>query len=315
MSDANGLPTIALSGCTGQVGSRLIEALSGQANLVVYTRRPVAARERLKNPSRCTFVEADVTQAGPWQNELAKADAVVNLFGEGIFNRRWTQSFKELLLSSRIDSTSRIADALKSREKPAVWINASAIGFYGASGPEVSDENAPAGTDLLAQLSVEWEEAMNRHPLPAVRKVALRIGIVLDPRAGALPKMAFPFRLFLGGKIGWGRYAQSWIHHADLTGLILHALDQETVNGPLNATAPNPVTNGELAQALGKALHRPALFPVPAWVLRIVLGEVATAICQGRRVLPAKALATGYRFLFPTIDQALSDLFVPSRSR
>lgn len=303
-----GGPRVALAGCTGQIGSRLISALEPLANLVILSRDPQAARVRLGCSPGLDFVEADVTRPGKWQKALADVDGVVNLFGEGILNRRWTTSYKEILRQSRVQSTLRIGEALKGANRPVAWANASAIGFYGASGPEVRDESAPMGNDFLAQLSREWEDALFGFDLPQVRKVAVRIGIVLDPRAGALAKMLMPFRLFLGGRLGWDRYPVSWIHHADLTGLVLHVLDKETVKGPINATAPHPVSNEELAQAIGKALGRPSLFPVPRVVLRILLGEAANAIALGRAVYPAKALATGYEFQFSRIDEALRDL-------
>lgn len=308
MTETTKTPTWFLIGCTGQIGSRLIEKAQGLAHLVVLSRKPEAYQKKWSNQGSIQWVKGDATTPGDWQAQAAQADAIVNLLGENILASNWTPAFKERLRSSRVESTLRIGEALEKAPKNRIWINASAIGYYGNQGPEVVNENYPPGNDFLAELALDWENALARGNHPGTRKIALRIGIVLDPREGALPRMVLPFRLFVGGRIGWDLYPMSWIHHEDLTGLILHGLTQTGVEGPLNATAPKPVSNAELAAAIARTLHRPNLFPAPRFALRLILGEAADAVSRGRSVLPAKALNTGYSFRFPDINSALADL-------
>jgi uncharacterized protein (TIGR01777 family) len=189
-----------------------------------------------------------------------------------------------------------------------VLVNASAIGYYGPHGDEELTEASPAGNDTLAKLCIDWENAARAAEAQGVRVVMLRVGVVLDCEGGALQKMMTPFKMFVGGPVGSGKQYMSWIHHDDLVGLILLGLDDGRASGPLNGTAPRPVTNKEFAHALGRVLHRPSFMPTPAFALRMALGEVADVITTGQRVLPAKALELGYAFRFTDVDAALADL-------
>jgi uncharacterized protein (TIGR01777 family) len=189
-----------------------------------------------------------------------------------------------------------------------VLVNASAIGWYGVHGEEALTEDSPPGSDFLAQLCVEWERAAHQAEKDAVRVALVRVGIVLDREGGALAKMLTPFKWFVGGKVGNGKQYMSWIHHEDMVGLFLLGLDNPEAKGPLNGTAPNPVTNWQFSKALGRALHRPACFPTPRFMLRLALGEVADVIATGQRVLPKRPLALGYQYRFLTIDEALADI-------
>ena len=302
-----------VTGGTGLVGSRLLAKLRGRGDeVVLLTRRPEVAGKI--NDVR--VVVGDPTQAGPWADSVRDCDAVVNLVGEGIFNRRWSAAFKEALYRSRVESTRNVVRALQGAPRrgdgsPRVLVSASAIGIYGPHEEEELTEDSPPGDDYLARLCVDWEKAAREAESAGVRVVIVRTGVVLDPKGGALAKMLPPFKMFVGGPVGSGRQYMSWIHHEDLIGLILLALDRPEAAGPLNGTAPNPVTNKEFSKTLGRALGRPSFFAAPAFALRLALGEVADVITKGQRVLPRKALGLGYAFKFADIDAALRDVLRP----
>jgi uncharacterized protein len=303
---------IFLLGGTGLVGSRLIARLCQRHDQVVLlTRRPEVARGRWQEA--ITVVEGDPMQAGAWMRAVDDCDAVINLVGEGIFNRRWSAAFVGLLRDSRVKSTKNVVAALANRPRnaagqPKILVNASAIGYYGAHGDEELDENSLAGSDLMAELCVAWEMAAAAAEPLGVRTVRLRIGVVLDREGGALKQMMLPFKMFMGGTVGLtGRQYISWIHHEDVVGLLLFALDRGEVQGALNGTAPNPVTNKVFARALGAALGRPSFMPTPKLILRVVLGKVANVVTTGQRVLPKKALTLGYTFKFAHVAEAMKD--------
>src|ERR1700677_998330 len=298
---------IFITGGTGLVGQRLVPRLLQRGDQVAVLPRRADAAQQLWGQT-VSVVQGDPVQPGPWQDALAEGHAVVNLVGEGVFNRRWTAAYKEILVSSRVKSTDNVVAALASQPKMPgasagkVLVNASAIGFFGFTGDEELTENSPRGDDTLARLCIEWEKAAQAATTHGCRAVMLRIGVVLDRAGGALKKMLLPFKMFAGGPIGSGKQFVSWIHHADLVGLILLALDNPQALGAMNATAPQPVTNRDFSRALGRALHRPSFLPTPSFALRLALGEVAALITKGQRVLPRKALELGYKFQFDTID-------------
>jgi uncharacterized protein (TIGR01777 family) len=301
-----------VTGGTGLIGSRLIRKLLGRGDQVVLLTRRYGPARQIAGPE-CRLVEGDPTQAGEWMNAVADCDAIINLAGENIFAHRWSTAFKTALMDSRVHSTQHVVEALAQKPTraggiPKVLINASAIGYYGPHGDEELTEDSPPGSDFMAEICVKWEEAARAAERLGARCVLLRIGVVLDTEGGALKKMLTPFKLFAGGPIGNGRQWMSWAHHEDITGLLLLALDNPEAHGPLNGTAPNPVTNRDFGKALGAALHRPAFMPTPAFALRLGLGEVADVITKGQRVLPRRALALGYQFKYPTIDTALRQL-------
>ena len=303
-----------VTGGTGLVGRRLIRALRKRGDDVVVLSRRSNAWEHV-GPD-CTIVQGDPTGAGPWQDRVGECDAVVNLAGAGIFDKRWTPEYRQTIRDSRVKSTTNVVDAMRKSGGPGkVLVNASAIGYYGPRGDEELDESSPPGNDFMAKVCQEWESAAREAEAAGVRVAMIRTGIVHDPAGGALKPLLVPFKLGVGGPIGmalnpkdWGKHYWSWIHYADLTGILLLALDHRDAAGPINGTAPNPVTNKEFAKAFGKALGRPAFSPTPAIALRLLLGGVAEVITTGQRVLPRKALALGYQFKFPTIDAALTDL-------
>jgi len=303
-----------ITGGTGLVGSRLMRALHERGDqAIVLTRSPGAAKAKFGD--LCEVVAGDPMQAGPWMEALKNSDAVVNLVGEGVFNRRWTASFKQSLYASRVQSTENVVKAIQrcADGGPDVLVNASAIGYYGPHGDEELTESSAAGDDFLAKLCVDWENAAKPVIKQGVRLAFLRVGVVLDREGGALAKMLTPFKMFVGGTIGSGKQYVSWIHHDDMVGLILFALDNPQAEGPFNATAPTPHTNKHFSKALGKALHRPSFVWTPGFMLRLALGEVANVVTKGQRVLPKKALDLGYRFKFDQLDAALADLFAPKQ--
>ena len=238
----------------------------------------------------------------------AGSDGVINLAGAAIA-RRWTKRHKEAIASSRVQSTRALVQAIgKAGEKPKWLINASAIGYYGPHGNETLSEETGAGSDFLSRVCVAWEREAGKAEDYGLRVVRLRTGIVLGKGGGALAKMALPFKLFLGGPLGDGNQPMSWIHLEDEIGLILFLLEHPEARGAINATAPNPATMSEFCKTLGDVLNRPSWAPVPAFALRLVLGEMADMLLNGQRVLPAAAQKLGYVFKYPTLPEALRSL-------
>jgi uncharacterized protein (TIGR01777 family) len=303
---------IFITGGTGLVGTRLVQRLHERKDeVLVLTRNPAAGRPRLG--SACTIVPGDPTQPGDWMSAVEECDAVINLAGEGIFSHRWNDEVKAKIRDSRIQSTANVVEALarnarSATGRPKVLVNASAIGFYGPHGDEELTETDPPGADFLATVCVEWENTASKAEANGVRVALIRTGVVLDSRGGALAQMLTPFKWFVGGPVGSGLQWLSWIHYADLLGIYTLALDYDQVRGPLNATAPNPVTNREFSKALGRALHRPSFLRTPKFALRLMLGEVAGLVIQGQRVSSRKAVTLGYAFRFSDVDAALRDI-------
>jgi uncharacterized protein (TIGR01777 family) len=301
-----------ITGATGLVGTRLVRRLRQRNDQVlVLTRRPDFAREHFD--SACVIVEGDPMQPGRWMDSISDSDAVVHLAGENVFGRRWSADFKTMLYDSRVKSTENVVKALAQNPHTAtgearVLVNASAIGYYGPHGDEELTEDSPPGDDALARICIDWEKAARLVENSGVRLAIIRIGVVLDREGGALKKMLTPFKMFVGGPVGSGKQYVSWIHHEDLIGLFLLALDRADVRGPMNGTAPNPLTNKDFSKALGRALHRPSFFRTPRFMLRVMLGEVAGLVTKGQRVLPRKAQAQGHAFRFPDIDGAIRNV-------
>lgn len=297
-----------LTGATGLVGRRLVRA-AGEAGHQVCVVSRSADRARQTLPPSVTVIEGDPTQAGLWQKEAPGCDAVVNLAGENIFARRWSAEFKAVLHSSRVEVTRRVVEVFGTGDGRArVLVNASAVGYYGDSEGVTFCEDSSPGSGPLPDLCVAWEAEARKAAEHGARVVLLRIGVVLDPAGGALGQMLPPFRKFVGGPVGSGRQYMSWIHAGDLCRLILFALETESLSGPVNATAPHPVTNREFSKTLGRVLGRPSFCKVPRFVMKLVLGEVADVVVKGQRVLPTKAQQAGFEFTFPGLEDALRDL-------
>ena len=293
---------IVIAGGTGFLGSGLARSYRADGHdVALLTRRP-------RNPGDIAWDPSSPDDE--WTSAIDGAGAVINLAGEAIDAKRWTRARKAAILESRLVATRAIVAAIaKASVPPGVLVNASGVGFYGAHHSEALTEQSPAGADFLASVCVAWE-AQALEAASTTRVVLVRTGLVLDRNGGALPKLAWPFMFFAGGRVGSGNQYYSWIHHDDWTRMVRWAIDAPDVAGPLNLTAPAPVTNREFAQALGRVLHRPAIAPAPAFALRLLLGEMADGlILNGQRVLPAKATLNGFDFKHPQLEPALRAIY------
>ena len=294
---------VAITGSTGLVGSAVASALSVAGHEVVrLVRRAPAPGEKAV---RWDPEKGEVDAAG-----LEGLDDVVHLAGENIASGRWNAARKAAIRASRVNGTRLLCDALAGLARPPkTLVCASAIGYYGDRGADVLTEESPPGAGFLPDVCREWEAASEPAARKGIRVVLLRIGVVLSPKGGALSRMLPPFRAGLGGVIGNGRQYVSWVALDDLVGIVLHALRSGELRGPVNAVAPVPVTNRELTEALGKVLSRPTLFPVPAFALRLAVGEMADALLlASARVFPRRLEENGYRFRFPELPAALNHL-------
>lgn len=309
--------TVVLTGGTGLIGKALAQALIGRGDKVVLlVRNPEKAKAELPNLAGYYAWDA-MSESGEWSAAVASADAVVHLAGTPVA-ARWNDDYKKQIYDSRILSTRNLVRAIaQSHTKPKVFITASGIGYYGNQGYDESvpvlDESAPAATDFLAKVCIDWEKEAFEAEKSGVRAVAVRTGLVLSTKGGALEKMLTPFKLFVGGPIGSGKQWVSWIHIDDEVGLYLFAIDNEKVTGALNAVAPMPVQMQGFAETLGKILLRPALFPVPKAALELLFGEAANVIAEGQRVVPKRALELGFSFTYPTLEGALRDVLAKNK--
>ena len=248
--------------------------------------------------------------AGQLAREFDAAAAVINLAGTSIAGARWTTARKKAIRDSRIRATqSLVAAFAETPSPPATFVSASAVGYYGDRGNEPLTETSAPGSDFPARVCIEWEAEARRAERNDVRVVLLRTGVVLEKEGGALPKMMRPFRFFVGGPAAGGRQYMSWVHRHDWTEMVRWIVDTPQVTGPVNITAPHPVTNAEFARALGRALHRPSLAPAPRFALRALLGEMADSLFASQRAVPARAMAAGYHFRYPEIDIAFRGIF------
>lgn len=293
-----------LTGATGLIGRSLSALLLGRGHAVTVLSRRAPAAGAL--PAGVTAVEGDPARPGRWQEVLAGCDACVHLAGEPVAGGRWTAERKARIESSRVDSTRLVAEVIAAGG-PEVLVSGSAVGFYGSRGDERLDEAAAPGAGFLPEVCRRWEAATAAAEGRA-RVVHVRTGLVLAREGGALPQLALPFRLFAGGPMGDGAFWQPWIHLHDEVELLRLALEDGRVRGPLNASAPTPVLNRDLARALGEALHRPSFLPTPEAAVRLLLGELADVVFASQRVVPEKALSLGFTFRFPEVGPALRDL-------
>jgi uncharacterized protein (TIGR01777 family) len=295
---------VAVTGATGRIGSALVRALQERGDdVTVLTRNPERARAALPGT---TAIEWD-PMTGPAPAEaLAGRDGVVHMAGEDVA-QRWTGDAKRRIRESREIGTRHLVAGIAAAEpRPRVLVSASAVGYYGPRGDEPVDESAAPGDDFLAQVCVAWEREAERAEELGVRVVRLRTGVVLDREGGALSKMLPFFRLGIGGPVAGGRQYMPWIHRDDVIGMQLAALDGEAWSGPVNTTAPEPVTNREFSRALGRALHRPALAPVPGLAVRVLYGDMAEIVTGGQRAVPRRARELGYQHRHPQLDEALA---------
>jgi uncharacterized protein (TIGR01777 family) len=274
-----------VAGASGLIGTELVRALKARGDEVKALPRFGTA---------------------PWS--LEGADAVVNLAGANVGARRWSAEYKKEILDSRVLTTRALVEAMRGPARPRVLVNASAVGFYGGRGDELLEESASAGADFLAGVTVAWEAEARKAEELGVRSVQARTGVVLSKRGGALGQMLPPFKAFVGGPIGSGKQWFPWIHMDDEIAVFLWIIDHQELRGPVNLVSPGIVTMKDFAKALGRALHRPALLPVPAAPLKILLGEFAGALLEGQRAVPRKLLDSGFVFRFTEVDAALRDV-------
>lgn len=290
-------------GATGLIGRALAAALVARGDAVVALSRSGEA-----GVAGVTDVRWDPAEGPPPRAALEGGDAVVNLAGAPLGARRWTAARKREVRESRTLTTRLIVDALAPEGSPRVLVNGSGVGYYGPT-EETVDESSPPGTDFLAATCVAWEREAERAEEHGVRVVRARSGVVLAREGGALPRLALPVRLFAGGPIGGGRQWFPWIHLDDEVGLLMLALDDASLRGPMNLTAPEPARQRDVVRALGRALGRPAILPAPAVLLRLAMGEMATLALDGQRAVPAVALAADYTFRHIDIEEALAAIY------
>lgn len=273
---------ITITGASGLIGSKLAAALEQRGDEVT---------------------KVSLRAGPPAADALAGRDAIVHLAGENVA-QRWTARAREAIRDSREQGTRALVAAIEQADpRPRTLVSASAVGYYGPHGDERLDEDAPPGDDFLAQVCQVWEREANR--ASGLRVVTVRTGVVLDPNGGALSKMLLPFKLGLGGPVAGGRQYMSWIHVDDVVGIYVRAIDDPAWTGPVNATAPEPVTNRTFSKALGQALHRPAIAPIPGAAIRLLYGDMASIVTTGQRVIPKRALELGYTYRHPELVEAL----------
>ena len=311
---ANG-SRVVVAGGTGLVGRPLVARLAAGGHEVVVLTRGEPSRVGLPRGARAVRWQDG---SDSWRNEagIDGAAAVINLVGEPIAGRRWSARRKREIVESRVRSVAVLVDAIRAvTNRPAVLLQSSAVGYYGDRGDERIDEGSAPGVGFLATTTGTWEEASAAVEWLGVRRVLLRTGLVLSTAGGALAAMARPFRVGLGARLGSGRQWMPWIHIEDEVEAIAHLLGVADATGPFNLGAPGVVTNAGFTRALARALHRPALFVVPAFALRWVLGEMAVLVLGGQRAEPQRLLESGFRFRHPELGPALADLFAPPSSR
>lgn len=293
-------------GATGLIGRNLCRSLAADGYTVAAVSRSLTEPKGLA----ISEIHQWDTQAGPLPlAALSDVDAVVNLAGEPIDARRWSDQQKRRIRDSRVITTRNLVEALSLvGQKPAVFVSGSAVGFYGDRGDEQLDETSAAGKGFMSELCEEWEREAGRASELGIRVVQVRTGVVLSMEGGALKKMSAPFKLGLGGTLGSGKQWFPWIHIDDIVGIFRHAMLTASLAGPVNGVAPQPVTNSEFTRELARALSRPAFLPVPEIGLKVLMGEMAEVLVGSQRVSPNAALASGYEFHYPQLRQALAEL-------
>jgi uncharacterized protein len=300
---------VVITGATGTIGAALASALDARGDVVVALSRDADRGRRVLGVNAEVYAWPDPLGTAAPVDALRGTDAVVHLLGEPV-SQRWTDASKRRIRESRVLATRKLVTALNGLadgERPNVLVSQSATGYYGPQGDEPLDENAPAGSDFLAEVVVAWEYEA-RQAEAKLRVALTRTGVVLSPDGGALAKMLPFFKLGIGGPVAGGRQYVPWIHLDDVVGALLFAVDNAAASGPINVTAPNPATNAQLSSVLGRVLHRPAVLPVPGFAVKLLYGEMAEIVTTGQRARPAKLQQLGYRFAHPELEEALRDV-------
>ncbi len=324
---------VIVTGATGLIGKAVCKELRAQGyQMVVFSRDPQKAGRVV--PGAAEYVAWQPAESGPWASAIDAAYGVIHLAGASLFAKRWTSEYKREIIASREIGTRGMVNAMaQAQNKPQVFISSSAVGYYGPSGDQKLDESAPPGGDFLAQVCQIWEREAKKAEDLGIRTVLLRTGVVigvgegrlpfpidlrgaslarpgiiLKTEEGAFPLLTMPFRFFAGGPILPGTQWFAWVHLDDLVGMIMLALENAKVRGPINATAPESQTNRDFARTIGRVMGRPAWFPVPGFAMKALLGEMADMITTGQRVIPRKAQDLGYQFKYPTSEQAIRQI-------
>lgn len=292
---------VLITGSSGLIGAALIKELTSKGHAIYRMIRNQSSDE----PFTWNPVEGQINF-----DESINIDAVIHFAGANIGDGRWNDSRKKAILESRELGTNLLSSTLaKLKEKPKVFISGSAVGFYGSSGDKILDESIGAGSDFLAQVCQKWEKATKPASDAGIRTVNIRIGVVLSPRGGALARMLFPFKMGLGGIIGDGKQYMSWVSINDISNMIQFIIETEAISGPVNLVSKEPVTNYDFTKTLGKALGKPIFFPFPAFLVRLIFGEMGDALLlSSSRVIPKKLEESGYRFVHENLENALRDI-------
>lgn len=299
---------VILTGATGLIGSNLIkDLLKSNYNVIAIVRDINKSKDRF--PSKVELIQWDFKSKNINLEILENSSSIIHLAGAGVFSKRWNESFKNEIYSSRVDSTKLLVEIIsKLNQKPESFVVASGVGYYGNRGNELLTEDSVAGNDFLAKVCVDWESAASKVNDLGIRWASIRTGIVLSKQDGALKKMLPPFKLFIGGPLGSGGQYFPWIHIKDIVGIYQFTIENSKCFGPLNAAAPQTITMKEFSKVLGKVLNRPSFFPVPEFILKIVLGESASDIVSSQRISSEKIIQKGYSYKFPNLNDALYDL-------
>jgi uncharacterized protein len=297
---------IVITGASGFIGSLLADHLWRQRHhLILLSRNP----PRESNVTQQEWVVWVPGASGEWEEAIDGVDGIINLAGEPIAAKRWSDLQKEKIRFSRVETTKTLVNAIaKAKQKPKFFISSSAVGYYGGRGDEIVTEESPWGSDYLARVCVDWEREARKAESYGIRVALVRTGIVLDKGKGALAKMVPPFKFFAGGPLGSGNQWMPWIHIEDEVGLLLFLIQNDKARGAFNATAPNPVTMAEFCKTLGDVLNRPSWASVPEGVLTLLVGEMAEMLLSGQRAMPKEALRLGYEFKYPSLMAALQSL-------
>lgn len=298
---------IIVTGGTGLIGRVLVKTLLQDGHKVsVLSRSPDRAQGM---PPAASMLKWDAETPAGWGHLVNQSDAIINLAGAGVADKRWTDERKRIIMESRVKANQAVLSALEAAEtRPKILIQASAVGYYGPTGDERVTESSPPGDDFLAQVCIEWEKIAPSAEKLGLRVPVLRTGIVITPDGGALEKLLIPFKLFVGGPLGDGKQWFPWIHIEDEVRAIQFLLENDQASGPFNLVSPHPLTNAEFSRVLGRVLNRPAFMPAPAFAMKAVLGELSETVLAGQRAYPNALQSLGFEFKFPTAPAALEDL-------
>lgn len=296
---------IFMTGGTGFVGTYLVGQFIREGYKVTILTPPLTGSELKMNG--LTYLTGNPNIKGPWQEAVRDHDVIINLAGASIFSR-WTEAQKKILLSSRIDTTRHLVEALPDNSKHITFFSTSAVGYYGFHEDEELAESSPPGDDFLAHLARDWEVEALRAQTKGARVILTRFGIVLGRNGGALGQMIPLFKYFLGGPLGSGKQWFSWVHMADLAQAFIFLLAHKEISGAVNLCSPNPVRNKDLGKAIGKVLHRPSFLPAPGFMIELILGEFGSVLLKGQRVIPRHLLDAGFKFRYSDIEAALKNV-------